>query len=113
MTTPAYAARIWTDNNVLFLDLPNTLAADRASHTLKLPMNVYGMTQAVEILKARHELSTIGTKGDQTQHQADADIAKLIAGFDPDKVKKPKAKVTMTDNMRASVREIMRRVGIS
>lgn len=151
---PHYAASLWVNNDVLFLELPNATnripepdagliahlaafadrsevpsaaqhllrcAADRLeqlatrgqSHTLKLPNNTWGLMQVVNILKVRKDDSTIGTRGDMTQAQAEAEMKKLAKGIDPNMIQKPKIKIPITQEMRASARSILRRLGIS
>jgi hypothetical protein len=105
MTPPSYAARIWVVDNKLIVSLPYR----EVSHTLTFPDTVGGMRMVIGILKSRHAESTIGTKGDPTSYQ----LEKGLITYDEAKVKrvgKPKPK--FTSEVRASAREILRRLGI-
>lgn len=105
---PDNAAFIWADNNILHVELPDP--ASGKSHIIRLPLNVYGLGQVVEVLKHRHNSSKIGTTGDPTQHQVEENI-RLAKGY-KGPIKKPLAKVALTPQLSASIKEIMRKVGI-
>jgi len=109
---PPHAISLWVDGGVLHVELPGT-DADKKAHVLRLPLNVFGMTHIVNLLQARTASSRIGEKGDPTQFQSNKALAALAKGFDPDKIKRPKPKVTWSAELRAGAREALRKVGLS
>jgi hypothetical protein len=109
---PPHAAYIWANNDILFLELPNAQGGNQ-THTLRLPLNVFGLTQAVALLKERGSHSRISTKGDPTQGQTDKAIAELVRGFDPAKVKKGRGQITITEERRSTIRDVLRKVGLA
>lgn len=104
---PAHSIHMWASDNILHLELPSLHGAK--SHFLKLPLNVYGLTQAVEIVKARHSESRIGERGDMTQAQAEKEMADLARKIDPTKITRPKP--TMSPEKRSIVQDVLRRLG--
>ena len=109
---PPFAANLWVNHDILFVELPSVIEG-APSHTLRLPNNVWGMSQVVQILQVRNENSTIGTRGDPTQAQAEAEMKKLAKVIDPTMIKRPKGKIVLTRQMRASAASILKRFGIS
>lgn len=112
---PPHAISLWANNEVLYVELPNTHISFGQSHQLKLPLNVYGLTQVVNILRSRSSQSRVGELGDPTQHQADAAIKQMqraAAGY-KGPITKPKAKISATPEQRSTIRDILRKVGIS
>ena len=67
MNTPNWAARIWTHDGWIYLDLPSGPRLSR--HTLRLPATTAGLSQALSLIKERHADSKLGEPGDPTQYQ--------------------------------------------
>jgi len=63
---PSWAARCWVEGPTLHVDLPD---AGGISHRLAFPCDLQGMTRLRQLLSNRNAHSTLGTKGDLTQHQ--------------------------------------------
>lgn len=108
---PPHAISLWIQDNVLIAELPNTQDQTAQAHYLRFPHNVYGLTQLVEVLRARDENSRIGSKGDPTQAQTDKELALLAKGFDPSKIKR-KEVVKMDEGIRGTIRDILRKAGL-
>lgn len=103
---PPHAVSIWIKDEILHVELPNLHGG--TPHYLKLPNNVWGMTQLVNILKARKPTSKLGEKGDQTQAQAEAEMKKLAKGIDPMAVKRPHA-MPLTPQLKLNIMDVVRR----
>ena len=111
---PPHAISLWANKDILYVELPQANGSGEQSHTIRLPLNVYGLTQAVELLRSREVTSRIGTKGDPTQHQAEAsikDMQKKAAGY-TGPITRPKQKLALTPERAMSVRSILRQIGI-
>lgn len=102
---PPSAVTIWIVDNILCVELPNLHGEN--THYLKLPNNVWGMTQLVNIINARDSESRIGTKGDPTQAQAEAEMKRLAKGIDPTVIKR-KQSVKTTPEMRSTLKDLVR-----
>ena len=108
---PPHAISIWASKEILYVELPQAHSGSGQSHQLRLPLNVYGLTQVVNILKARNDLSRLGEKGDQTQFQAEEEIKEMsrkAAGY-KGKIKKPLAKAKATPELKLSIKDAIRR----
>ena len=108
---PPHAISIWASKEILYVELPQANGSSGQSHILKLPLNVYGLTQCINVLKARSQTSRIGEKGDQTQFQAEEEIKEMqrkAAGY-TGKIKKPLAKAKATPELKLSIKDAIRR----
>lgn len=108
---PSHHICLWVTDEILYAELPNPQGD--TSHTLRLPNNVWGLTQAINILKVRNENSRLGERGDPTQAQAEAEMKRLAKGIDPNMITRPRSVVKITPKLRASAQNILRRFGIS
>lgn len=107
---PPHAITIWASKEILYVELPPADTGDGQSHILKLPLNVYGLTHVVNLLRARTPKSTVGQLGDPTQFQSDRTILEMqkkAAGYKGPITKE--AKVPLTPERQDTVREIIRR----
>lgn len=107
---PPHAISIWASKEILYVELPQADTGSGQSHTIKLPLNVYGLTQVVNLLHARSSASRIGTKGDPTQHQAEADtvrMQRLAAGY-KGPIKK-EVKIPISQELKNNLRDVIRR----
>lgn len=107
---PSHAVTIWSDKEILYVELPQASGQIGQAHILKLPLNIFGLTQCINLLKARSDASRIGERGDPTQFQADKEIqemSKKAAGYKGPITKE--AKVSLTPERRDTVREMIRR----
>lgn len=108
---PPHAVSIWASKEILYVELPKADGTPGTSHTLRLPLNVFGLTKCLDIIKARQENSKIGEKGDRTQFQADEEIKQMqrkAAGY-TGKITRPPAKIKASPEMKTSVIEQIRR----
>ena len=105
---PPFAPYIWSADNILYLESPGP---NGKTHLLRFPLNVFGMTQIVNMLKARSHESRIGEPGDLTQHQTDDEIRRLLKGFPDSKVKRPN-KLPMNPERQGIVKDVLRRLGL-
>lgn len=107
---PPHAVSIWATKELLYVELPQASGTPGTPHYLKLPLNVWGLTKCLDIIKARQENSKIGEKGDPTQYQADEEIkrmAKAAAGY-KGPIKK-EVKVPLTKELKDNVKNAIRR----
>lgn len=107
---PSHAITIWASKEILYVELPHADGSDRQPHYLKLPLNTYGLAQAIEILKARSSSSKVGERGDPTQDQSEKAIAEMqrkAAGY-TGSVKK-QVKVPLTVELKQNVKEAIRK----
>lgn len=109
-TRPPNAPTIWLSDSHIYLQFPN---ANGLTHQVVITNNLNGFAQLQLVLKARNEKSTIGTKGDPTQHQLERELSKASDAYlrSGGKVQtKPKPK--FSDELRDSTRKIMRGMGL-
>jgi hypothetical protein len=107
---PPHAVSIWATKEILYVELPSADNGLTPSHTIKLPLNVFGLTQVVNILHSRSSTSRLGEKGDPTQFQAEKEIKEMqraAAGY-KGPVKKD-VTVPLTETLRTSVKDVIRR----
>lgn len=108
---PPHAVSIWATKEILYVELPPANTGSGQSHTLSLPLTVYGLTQVINILHARSTTSRISTKGDPTQSQSEEAIKEMqrkAAGY-KGKITKPQAKIKPTPETKLNVRDVIRR----
>jgi|SRR5215471_19176821 len=106
---PDHAASIWVDADLLHLELPSTIPKGQA-HTISLPNTSAGLRRALAILAERGPSSTLSTKGAPTQIQATTRLAD--AWLRKNKIKKAKPPPQTNPELRATVRDILRKHGI-
>lgn len=107
---PPHTISIWATKEILYVELPHADGAVGTHTTIQLPLNVYGLTKCVDILKARQANSRISTKGDPTQAQTDKAIAEMqrkAAGYKGPITKE--AKVPLSQELKSKVSDVIRR----
>lgn len=107
---PPHAITIWASNDILYVELPNAETGEGKSHLVKLPLNVFGLTKCLGILKERSSTSKLSTKGDPTQAQADKAIRDMQRKAS--EYKGPITKhiqPTMSESLKANVKDVIRR----
>lgn len=108
---PPHAISIWATNDILYAELPNAQTGEGQSHILQLPLNSFGITKCIGILKERSNASKFSTKGDPTQAQTEKAIAEMqrkAAGY-TGPIKK-ETKVPLTEDRQNKIRDIIRRI---
>ena len=109
---PPHAAAIWADANSIFLELPDATGQTSRTHTLTFPKDAYGIQRILQLLKVRNSQSRLGTAGEPFQSKVDDDIRKMKLKIDPEKIRRPAPKLALTPELSASLRGILRRMGI-
>lgn len=107
---PPHAISIWASKEILYVELPPAHTGVGQSHILKLPLNIYGLTQIVNILRSRTPQSKLGQLGDPTQFQSDRavnEMQRLATGYKGPIEKE--AKVTLTQELSLKVKDAIRR----
>ena len=106
---PSHAISIWISKDILYVELPHADGAKGQAHLLRLPNNVWRLTQALNIVKARHESSQLGTKGDPTQAQSETAIKEMqrkAAGYTGPITKE--VKVPVSTELSSKVKDAIR-----
>lgn len=107
---PPHAISIWATNDILYAELPNASTGEGKSHIIKLPLNSFGITKCIGILKERSDASKFSTKGDPTQAQTEKAIAEMqrkAAGYKGPITKE--AKVPLSQELKSKVSDVIRR----
>lgn len=107
---PPHAISIWATKEILYVELPKADGSGGQGHTLQLPLNVFGLTQCINLLKARQVSSRLGEKGDPTQFQSEKAIAEMsrkAAGY-TGPIKK-EIKIPLTEKLKLDVKSVIRR----
>lgn len=107
---PSHAITIWSSKEILYVELPQASGEGNKTHILKLPLNVWGLTQLLNTLKARSQTSRLAEKGDPTQFQADREIAEMsrkAAGY-TGPIKK-EIKVPLSEKLKTNLKDVVRR----
>ena len=106
---PPHAITMWEDDGILVLEMPDATGRTEAVHYLRVPLNTFGLNEAVRILRSRNVRSRIGEKGDPTQFQVNAEMKALAKGYDPALVHRPHPKVHASPETRSRARDLIRR----
>ena len=102
---PDNAARIWYASGKFYLELPT---AKGTSHTLTL-----NEAEVLSIVKARTAESRLGEAGDPTFYQLEKS-RKAVPQYEPAKVRRVgKNKVSYTEEVAASIRDTIRKLGLA
>lgn len=114
-TIPLHAARLWLEDNSIYLDLP-AIGSD-VSHRLTFPNDGYGLTRLLYLLQQRTKQSLIAEEGDITQHQLNRKIrdmkAKVKVDAAGERITKVKSKDSFSSTARAGARDVLRRLGLT
>lgn len=106
---PSHAASIWVVDQTLHVEFPSMQS--EKTHTIAVPADVDGLMLALTIFRARNARSTVATKGAPTKLQVEKALLKAADKFLKDGGK-VKAKPTFSPEVRQSVKDVLRDMGV-
>lgn len=109
MITPTIAARVWVEDETLYLELPSPVPGARSS-VVALTCSPSGFAKAILILRNRGPKATLGTVGAPTQWLLDKSDALVLEWLSHNKPKRREQ--VAPAGARDVVRDILKKRGM-